>query len=269
MARKSRRPQKSSRKQTARGSACPFQAGARGFNSFPEPMRADKARGTPEKFGDHYTEAALFHDRQSPIEQAQAVRAFRFELSRVPTPAVRERIVSQLVNVDAALAKVVSQGIGIKVPHAQPAVMPRNRKPEVARSPALSLFARPGDGSIRARRIAIVVADGVDDAVTTLHELLIAKGAVPRYLGVRLGSVTTAAGATLNIEATFQNMPSALFDALALAGGPNAELAKQGAVLEFIRDQYRHCKPLLALGAGAKLCEGGLDGGRIRNVLRA
>ena len=34
--------------------------------------------------------------------------------------------------------------------------------PEVTTSPALSLFARPGDGSIRARRVAILVADGCD-----------------------------------------------------------------------------------------------------------
>ena len=32
--------------------------------------------------------------------------------------------------------------------------------PEVTASPALSLFARPGDGSIRTRRVAILVADG-------------------------------------------------------------------------------------------------------------
>ena len=32
------------------GGGCPFQMGARGFTSFPEPIAADKVRGKPEKF---------------------------------------------------------------------------------------------------------------------------------------------------------------------------------------------------------------------------
>ena len=45
-----------------------------------------------------------------------------------------------------------------------PKVMTRDVTPEVSVSPALSLFARPGDGSIRTRRVAILVADGCDGA---------------------------------------------------------------------------------------------------------
>jgi catalase len=30
-------------------------------------------------------------------------------------------------------------------------------------------------------------------------------------------------------------------------------LAADGRALEFLKDQYRHCKPILALGAGAAL----------------
>ena len=54
----------------------------------------------------------------------------------------------------------VAEGLGIEVPKAQPAARPRNMKPEVKTSPALSLFARPGDGSIRTRNIALLVAHG-------------------------------------------------------------------------------------------------------------
>src|SRR6185503_13718012 len=99
---------------------------------------ADKVRGKSEKFADHYTQAALFYNSQSPIEKAHIVRAFRFELTKVQVPAIRERAVSQLVNVDAELARQVAVGLGIPVPKAQPAVRPRNPKPEVKTSPALS-----------------------------------------------------------------------------------------------------------------------------------
>ncbi len=48
-----------------------------------------------------------------------------------------------------------------------------------------------------------------------------------------------------------------LFDALAVPGGKAAVnlLGKLGHALEFIKDQYRHAKPILALGEGADLVE--------------
>jgi catalase len=235
------------------GGGCPFQAGARGFTSFPQPIDEDKVRGKPEKFADHYTQAALFYNSQSPIEQAHIVRAFRFELTKVQVPAIRERVVSQLVNVDKDLARQVAEGLGIEVPEAQPAVRPRNMKPEVKTSPTLSLFARPGDGSIRTRSIALLVIDGVHGAsLEALHGKLAAEGAVPRYVGLRLGTVRTADGRKLQVEATLETAPSVVFDAMVVPDGDVGvkALSKAGQA-----DQFRHCKTILALGAGSKLLD--------------
>ena len=46
-----------------------------------------------------------------------------------------------------------------------------------------------------------------------------------------------------------------LYDALVLSNGDEAinALRADGRTLEFIKDQYRHCKPILALGAGEQL----------------
>jgi catalase len=57
------------------GGGCPFQAGAaQGFVSVPARIRADeeqgKVRAKPEKFADHYTQATLFYESQTPVEQA-------------------------------------------------------------------------------------------------------------------------------------------------------------------------------------------------------
>ena len=151
------------------------------------------------------------------------MRAFRFELTKVQVPAIRERVVSQLVNVNADLARTVAEGLGIDVPNAQPAVVPRNSRPEVKRSPALSLLARPGDGSIRTRRIALLVADGVDGAsLRKLHDRLAAEGAVPRYVGLRLGVVETADGEHIDVEVSLETAPSVLFDAVVLPDGDAA-----------------------------------------------
>jgi catalase len=131
-------------------------------------------------------------------------------------------------------------------------------QPEIEVSPPLSLKARPGDGKIRARRVAIFVADGIDGSgARALHEKLTELGAVPRYIGPRLGNVTTEDGDTIEVEVTFETMPSVLFDAAAIPDGRAASklLGTLGQVAEFLQLQYRHAKPVLALGAGADLLE--------------
>jgi len=241
------------------GGGCPFQAGAAGFVSFPEPREEDdhKVRGKAERFADHYTQATLFWNSQTDVEKQHIINAFRFELSRVQTPAVRQRMVSGLMNVAAELAEPVAAGLGIReMPVAMPKVMTREVTPEVSVSQALSLFARPGEGSIRTRRVAMLVADGCDgDALVALADRLTSVGAVPRFVGVTLGSVQPRGGGAIDVDVSLEAAPAVLYDALVLPDGPEAvnALRADGRTLEFIKDQYRHCKPILAVGVSAQL----------------
>ena len=244
------------------GGGCPFQAGSAGFVSFPEPREREdhKVRGKPERFADHYTQATLFYRSQTPIERQHIINAFRFELSRVQTPAIRQRMVSGLMNVDADLATAVAQGLGITdMPEPMPTtVLQKKVRPEIAESPKLSLAARPGDGSIRTRRVAILIADGVKgQPLMALAQRLTVAGAVPRFLASRLGPIRTEEGEVIQVDATLENMPSVLFDAMALPDGAKAvaTLGADGRTLEFLKDQYRHCKPILVLGAASELIQ--------------
>jgi catalase len=240
------------------GGGCPFQAGMAGFTSFREPVVEEKVRGNPLKFAEHYAQATLFWNSQTPVEKAHILRGFRFELTKVQTAAVRERVVAMLANVDTGLAETLARDLGMPMPKPLPRALKRPPEPEVTESPALSLFALPGNGSIQTRRIAILVANGVDgEAARTLHAELTEQGAVPRYVGARLGEVETESGDAIEVEATLETMPSVLFDALAVPGGKAAavELGNLGHALEFIKDQYRHAKPILALGAATALIE--------------
>jgi catalase len=176
----------------------------------------------------------------------------------VQVPAIRERVVSQLVNLDEGLAAAVAEGLGIDVPEAQEAIVPRNNRPEVKTSKALSLFARPGDGSIRTRRVAIMVADGVNVTVAqAIHAALLSEGAVPRFIGPRLGTIHGGNGADLDVEISLETGPSVVFDALAIPDGDASAkaLANVGQALEFIKDTYRHCKPILAVGGAKQLLD--------------
>jgi len=240
---------------------CPFQAGAAGFVSFPEPRVADdhKVRGKAERFADHYTQATLFWNSQTATEKQHIVNAFRFELTRVQTPAVRERMVAGLRNVAPELAEAIAAGLGIReLPPPLPKVMTGKVTPEVAASPALSLFVRPGDGSIKARRVAVLIADGVDaQSLLPLTQRLTEEGAVPRFVSIKLGPVQPASGDPMEADVTLEATPSVLYDAVVVPDGEAAVQALQadGRSLEFVKDQYRHCKPILALGAGAGLLE--------------
>jgi catalase len=237
---------------------CPFQAGMQGFTSFPERAAGDDVRGKPERFADHYTQATLFWQSQTPTEKAHIRHAFRFELSKCQVPAVRERMVASLINVSLELAGPLARELGMSLPAPLPKAVRSAPRPEVTSSAALSLFARPGDGSIRGRRIAILVADGLDgEAAAAVHASLTARGAVPRFVGVRLGQVKTATGAEIEVEVTLETTPSVIYDALVLpeAQGGIGELGELGQALEFIKDQYRHCKPILALGAAVDVLE--------------
>ena len=66
---------------------------------------------------------------------------------------------------------------------------------------------------------------------------------------------TTANGETLDADCSMENEPGFLFDGLVLPDGQAAvdALASDGHTMEFIKDQYRHCKTLLVLGASSAL----------------
>jgi catalase len=236
---------------------CPFQAGASaGFMTFPQRVEQDKVRGKPEKFADHYTQATLFFDSQTPTEQAHIAAAFRFELSKCTVPAVRERMVASLVNASPLLAQQVADGLGIPVPPALPRALAQPAKPEVTHSHALSLTARPGDGSVRTRKVALLVADGVQgEQIAAIQAALLAEGAVGRLVGPRIGPFRTAEGETMEADASMENEPGFLFDALVLPdGAEGVELLSANAYTEqFIKDQFQHGKTILALGASATL----------------
>ncbi len=246
------------------GGGCPFQAGAaQGFTSVAARLRAKedqaKVRAKPELFAEHFNQAALFFNSQTPVEQAHIAAAFRFELSKVTVPAIRQRVVSMLRNASEDLAAQVAEGLNMNpLPDPMPRATERRIRPEVQTSPALSLTARPGDGSIKGRKVAILVAEGcVGQSVVDVHAKLLAAGAVPRFVGPRIGPVATADGVAIEADASTENEPGFLFDGLVLPDGEPAvaALSWDGHAMEAIRDQYRHCKPILAFGTASQLLD--------------
>jgi catalase len=115
----------------------------------------------------------------------------------------------------------------------------------VEASPELSLMARPGDGSVRGLHVALLALPGADaSALKAVHAALVEAGALPRMLGSKLGKAATV-GDAIEVDSTLEALPSALWDAVVVPGDAASGDAR---AIEFVRDQYRHCKPVMLLG---------------------
>jgi catalase len=87
-----------------------------GFTSFAERIDAQKIRARSASFFDHFSQATLFFNSQSQPERNHIINALRFELGKVETPHIRERMLFLLSQVDKTLANRVAEGLGAKIP---------------------------------------------------------------------------------------------------------------------------------------------------------
>jgi len=253
---------------------CPFQAGMdmSGFTSYAERIDAQKVRQRSASFFDHFSQAALFFRSQSEPEQNHIVNALRFELGKVDTPPIRERMVGLLAQVDKTLARRVADGLGIKVPTKLEKPMnmsvpadgdPRKFQPKRAIqsdeiSPALSMLDSPNytRGSIKTRKIAFLVADGFDDeAVSQMKTALVAAGAMAFTVAPRLGVLTGAGGSVVKADFSFLTGSSVLFDAVYVPGGAASveTLLMEPEATNFLNEAYKHCKAIAATGDGVEV----------------
>src|SRR5262249_19570207 len=154
----------------------------------------EKRRYRSETFADHYSQARQFYVSQTEIEQAHIADAFTFELSKVETPEIRERMVSNLRNVDEQLAAAVAEGLGIELPERSEAA--REAVTDLAESPALSIV-RNGPESVAGRKFGILVSDGTSAGVVAdLTDAITAAGARFELVAPRVGAVTFDDGST-------------------------------------------------------------------------
>jgi catalase len=216
---------------------------ANGFTSILEEPDGPKQRLRPESFADHYSQARQFYISQTLVEQRHIGDALTFELSKVEVPAIRERVISHLLNIDAGLAQTVADGLGLaKLPKpATPAVQPRTDLPV---SDALSIL-KNAPGTFKGRKLGVLVADGVDAGLLdALKPALDAEGAVMELIAPTIGGVTASDGTVLTAHHKIDGGPSVLFDAVAVLPGEEGILGlmKLPPARDFVADAYAHYK---------------------------
>ncbi len=250
---------------------CPFQAKAvdGGFTSHVERIDAKKIRARSASFFDHFSQATLFYNSQSEPEKNHLVNALCFELGKVETVEIRERMLGLLTQIDKSLAAVVADSLGMPVPkspvkpmnHSIPAdgdprkYQPTQVQSSLQNSPALSI-SKTVKNTIKSRCIAILVGNGVDeDTLMKMKNTLESADAQTKIIAKKLGTVKGDKGGSIKVDQSFLTTASVLFDAVYVPGGKKSieELQTEPAVKKFLSEAYEHCKAIAADAEGVDL----------------
>ncbi|TIO04332.1 MAG: catalase [Mesorhizobium sp.] len=229
----------------------PRESPQRGFRTFADAEEGQKVRLRAESFADHYSQARQFFNSQTPPEQRHIAMALTFELSKVETPVIRERMVAHLLNIDEGLADTVADELGMKqLPKpADAAAAPRD---DLDPSPALSIIEN-GPNSFAGRKVGVLVSQGADAVILKKLQSAIEKeGAAVEVIAPKVGGVEAADGSWIGAKHMIDGGPSVLFDAVALilseAGAER--LTGEAAARDFVADAFAHCK-FIAFTSGA------------------
>jgi catalase len=222
-----------------------------GFESYRERVDAHKVRARSPSFADHFSQPALFYRSLSETEQGHVVDAYSFELGKVQRPWIRERQVREiLARIDHDLARRVAANLGVSLEGVD------SEAPCSQRSAALSQMKLQAQ-DIRGRKVAVLVADGVDgQALDDICQALMAEGAKAELLGPSTAPVRDSAGATRALVGSMAGEPSVTYDAVLVPGGSSvATLAAQGVARHYLLEAYKHLKPLALLGEASSLAQ--------------
>ena len=163
----------------------------------------------------------------------------------------------------------MAEGLGISVPTKLDSPMnqsipadanvkqfqPKRASEEIGTSPALSMANTVKD-TIKTRKIAVLVADGFDDAaLAAMKKALTSAGAQVKVIAPRLGFLKGASGEEVKIDFSFLTSASVLFDAVYIPGGEKSveALKREADAIHFVNEAYKHCKAIAATGAGVEL----------------
>ncbi|GFE68018.1 catalase [Chroococcus sp. FPU101] len=236
------------------GGGCPMMTpeGMSAFSHYSEQLEGNKVRKRSETFKDHFSQATLFWNSLTDIEKEHLVKAAHFELGKVQTLAIRERMVELFNQVDHELAKLVAKGIGVAAP--TKAATENHGKS----SPAVSMekMKEKMEKSAKTRQVAILAADGVNSSqIMEMKELLKQAGVLPQIVSEFKGTIKSADGQEIEVNQTFLTAASVMFDAVYVPGGKQSVemLVNKDDAIEFVHEAFKHCKPIAAVGEGVEL----------------
>jgi catalase len=220
------------------------------FFDYPAKVAGIKARTKSKKFNEHFSQAELFYNSLSPVEQKHIVDSFSFELDHCDDPIVYERLTQRLADINHRLSQTVAEMVGAPAPK-------EGRKGHGRKAKGFSqLEYMPSTPTIASRRVAIVIADGYDSlAYNAIKAALAGAKAIPFTIGVRRSPILAAgedksSGKGVKPDHHLDGMRSTMFDSVFIPGGAKSvkTLSKTGRAVHWVREAFGHLKAIGATG---------------------
>ncbi|WP_066399630.1 catalase [Cytobacillus eiseniae] len=218
-----------------------------GYAHYQEKVEGHKIRARSDSFKDHFSQATLFWNSMSEPERQHIINAFSFEVGKVKTKEVKQRVVDMFANVNLELAKAFAINIGCTPPSTGSSTVTKS-------SPALSQENTPKKAYTR--KVAILIADGFDfQQVTEIIAALQAEGAMPAIVSDRQGIINSSSNNQLEAKHSFITDSSVVFDAVYVDGGKNATPVFQMEACQFVKEAFMHYKPIIGTNEGKQWIE--------------
>ncbi|MFC3041176.1 catalase [Virgibacillus xinjiangensis] len=218
-----------------------------GYTHYEEKVEGRKIRARSASFADHFSQSKLFWNSMSPTEKQHIIDAFSFEVGKVKSMNVRQQVVEMFANVDISLATAVANNIG--------ATPPTKTGSDVTKSsPALSQ-----ENTIKTaatRKVAVLIDQGYSGTAVknNLHELQ-AAGVQYETVSSRQGMVKGEDGTELMVDHTFTTTSPVVYDAVYIVGGSGENPAFHKDATYFVKEAFKHYKPIGATEQGIQWLE--------------
>ena len=220
-----------------------------GYVHYMEKVEGKKIRDRSEKFKDFYSQARSFYNSMSEPEKQHIISAFHFEVGKVESEEVRQKMVDQFANVDKELAINIAKGVGVSPPSDGVDSSTADNFPSFSMENTVK-------DTVKSRKVAILAENGFNyDELMKVKETLKDAGANSEIISLYRGMIKAGNGKEVEVDKNYISTASTQFDAVYVPGGKENvdSLKKWGDALHFVNEAFKHCKAIAAVGEGVEL----------------
>jgi len=219
-----------------------------GYAHYQEKVEGKKVRQRSKSFNDHFSQAKIFWNSVSESEKKHIIDAFSFEVGHVKDVTIRQKVVDMFANVDVSLAKKVAENIGVEPPKVV------ENSTETKTFPSLSQLNTIKTAATR--KVGVILNNGFNDkeVMEVLHGLN-AEGITYEIISEKQGRVMGTGSQDLMVNHTFSTTDPVLYDAIYIASSANQNTEFYKQTVYYLKETYKHYKPIAASQDGIKILE--------------
>lgn len=242
------------------GGGCPMMAPGNmgGYVHYAERVEGHKIRARSESFNDHYTQSTLFWISLTEPEKKRLVKATHFELGKVMSKEIRQRMIGHFSKVSMELAERAAQGIGVEVPKNFDQESTGNyeaddasKKIKNGKSVKKTKFISIENDKVRtakSRMVGILIEEGYDYCeVMQVKQALKDAGAHAKIISKFHGMIKSSTGEEIETDKSHITTGSIMYDAIYIPDGEKSieALIKEGDAIHLSTRPSSTAKPSL------------------------